>query len=266
MGSHPAPPRSPVEAVFDAAARDYDRTRTLLIPCFDNFYRTLVARLPFERVQAPRILDLGAGTGLLAAWIFAAHPRAEITLVDLSGAMLAQARIRLAQAAEKGRAHFLIADLAQAVAFRGPFDAVVSALAIHHLEASAKHELFVRIHRVLRPGGVFLNADQVRGATPRLEAIYKAAWLAQVRERGVSPEDLEAAQERMKLDRTDTLEDQLAWLREIGFCDVGCFFQHYMFAVFGGLKARLSGPAQGVEGTQGVSERRPEGSPRNRQS
>ncbi|HTF36589.1 MAG TPA: methyltransferase domain-containing protein [Myxococcota bacterium] len=240
---HPLAPTE-VQAAFDAAASDYDRARRQLVPCFDDFYQTVVEQLPFARGDAPRILDLGAGTGLLAAWIFAAHPAADITLVDVAGAMLAQARKRLSRAAEEGRAHFSTLDLAQAE-FSGSWDAVVSALAIHHLDAAAKQHLFVRIHQALRPGGVFLNADQVRGATPRLEQIYAAAWLEQVRQRGVSAADLTAAQERMEFDRTDPLEDQLIWLRDAGFRDVGCFFQHYRFAVFGGFKAEASaaGPA-----------------------
>jgi tRNA (cmo5U34)-methyltransferase len=242
LGSSKHPPaRTEVQAAFDAAAGDYDRTRRQLVPCFDDFYQTVVERLPFARGDAPRILDLGAGTGLLAARIFAAHPSADITLVDVAGAMLAQARKRLSRWAEEGRAHFSTSDLAQAE-FSGPLDAVVSALAIHHLDAAAKQHLFVRIHRALRPGGVFLNADQVRGSTPRLERIYAAAWLEQVRQRGVFAADLTAAQERMQLDRTDPLEDQLVWLRDAGFRDVGCFFQHYMFAVFGGFKAEASAP------------------------
>lgn len=236
LGSpNPTPPRNPVQVAFDSAATDYDRTRRQLVPCFDQFYQTLVERLPFASADAPRVLDLGAGTGLLAARILTAHPTAEITLVDLAGAMLAQARERLSQIAGGERARFSISDLVHAE-FPGPFDAVVSALAIHHLEAARKQRLFARIHRALRPGGIFLNADQVRGSTPRLEGINAAAWLAQVHERGISPVDLAAAQERMQLDRTDTLEDQLSWLRDAGFRDVGCFFQHYMFAVFGGFK------------------------------
>jgi len=233
--AHPASPRSAVQAAFDAAAREYDRTRRQLIPCFDDFYQTVIDRLPFASGDAPRVLDLGAGTGLLAAKILAAHPSADVTLVDVAEAMLAQARERLSRAAEAGRAHFVVSDLAQAE-FPGSFDAIVSALAIHHVEAASKRDLFGRVHRALRPGGVFLNADQVRGSTPRLEAIHKAAWLAQVKERGVSAADLAAAQERMELDQTDTLEAQLAWLTEAGLRDVGCFFQHYMFAVFGGFK------------------------------
>jgi len=244
---NPPPSASAVQAAFDAAATDYDRTRQQLVPCFEDFYKTVVERLPFASGSAPRILDLGAGTGLLAARISAAYPSADLTLVDLAGAMLAQARTRLARPAEEGRAHFLISDLAQAE-FSGSFDAVVSALAIHHLDAAPKQHLFARIHRALRPGGVFLNADQVRGSTPRLEEIYAAAWLAQVRERGVSQADLAAAQKRMQLDRTDTLEDQLVWLRNAGFHDVGCFFQHYRFAVFGGFKADVFTPRVGSGG------------------
>jgi tRNA (cmo5U34)-methyltransferase len=243
-GSPQRPSASQVRTAFDAAASGYDRTRQQLVPCFDAFYETLVERLPFRSGDAPRILDLGAGTGLLAAQIFAAHPGADITLVDVAGAMLAQARKRLSAAAEAGRAHFAISDLARP-GFSGPFDAIVSALAIHHLDAAGKQHLFALVHRALRPGGVFLNADQVRGSSPRLEGIYEAAWLARVHERGVSAADLTAAQERMRLDRTDTLEDQLAWLRTAGFQDVGCFFQHYMFAVFGGFKAE--GPAAGKD-------------------
>jgi tRNA (cmo5U34)-methyltransferase len=229
--------RTPVQAAFDEAAPDYDRTRRQLIPCFDDFYQTVVERLPFAAGDAPRILDLGAGSGLLAAEILAVQPKAELTLVDVSEAMLAQARVRLSRAIEEGRVRFSLSDLAQPD-LSGPVDAVVSALAIHHLAPAEKRQLFAEIHRALRPGGVFLNADQVRGPTPRLDGIYAEAWLSQVRQRGVSAADLAAAQERMRLDRTDTLEDQIVWLKDAGFCDVGCFFQHYWFAVFGGFKAK----------------------------
>jgi tRNA (cmo5U34)-methyltransferase len=42
---------------------------------------------------------------------------------------------------------------------------VVSALAIHHLDDDAKQDLNARVREVLRPGGVFVNAEQVRGPT-----------------------------------------------------------------------------------------------------
>ncbi len=43
----------------------------------------------------------------------------------------------------------------------GPFDVVVSALAVHHLDATAKRDLFARVHAALRAGGRFVLGDVV---------------------------------------------------------------------------------------------------------
>jgi tRNA (cmo5U34)-methyltransferase len=43
----------------------------------------------------------------------------------------------------------------------GPFDVVFSALAIHHLAAAAKADLFARVAAVLAPGGRFVMADVI---------------------------------------------------------------------------------------------------------
>ena len=48
----------------------------------------------------------------------------------------------------------------------GPFDLVVSALAIHHLEGPDKADLFARIAGVLRPGGRFVLGDLVIPVDP----------------------------------------------------------------------------------------------------
>ncbi|HXH95745.1 MAG TPA: methyltransferase domain-containing protein, partial [Gaiellaceae bacterium] len=49
----------------------------------------------------------------------------------------------------------------------GPFDLVVSALAVHHLDAAGKRDLFRRVARALRPGGRFVLADVVVPDDPR---------------------------------------------------------------------------------------------------
>ena len=178
-----------------------------------------------------RVLDIGAGTGLLSAMVAAAFPRAHITLSDISGEMLAVARERLG---EGGRFDYVEADIVTR-ALPGGFDAVVSALAIHHLDDGEKRDLYGRIHGALRPGGVFVNAEQVRGPTPEIDAANLAAWLAAVHELGVGDIELAQARERMKADRTATLEDQLGWLRDAGFSDVECPYEAGMFAVFGAV-------------------------------
>jgi tRNA (cmo5U34)-methyltransferase len=222
-----------VKTLFDKAAQSYDQSRRQLVPCFDDFYGTVLELIPFDRQAPLQLLDLGAGTGLLSALVAEVYPQAEITLVDISEAMLNKARERFA--AQKARFRFLALDLAQA-ALPGQYHGVMSALSIHHLPHEAKQALFREIYHKLLPGGIFINADQVLGPTPELEQAYKAAWRRQVRARGVSEATLAAALERMKEDQEAPLADQLAWLSEAGFQQAHCYYQHYFFAVYAGYK------------------------------
>ena len=112
-----------------------------------------------------------------------------------------------------------------------------SALAIHHLEDDGKRRLFRTIHAALKPGGVFVNAEQIAGATPATDRRYHENWLRRVRELGVSEADLAAALGRMKLDRCATVEAQFAWLREAGFAEVDCPYKDGMFAVITAIEA-----------------------------
>ena len=77
----------------------------------------------------------------------------------------------------------------------GPFDVVVSALAIHHLEGPDKADLFARIAGVLRPGGRFVLGDVV---IPVHQPDALTPLIADH-------------------DRPSTLADQLQWLDEAGF-------------------------------------------------
>lgn len=214
-------------ALFDAHAAGYDdELRRRLIPPYDAFYGTAVSALG-DAGAVGRVLDLGAGTGLLAAAVAAAHPQAELVLVDGAPAMLERARSRLDGTV---RASFHVADLRDPLP-AGPFDAVVSALAIHHLDDAGKRALFARVKAALRPGGTFVNAEQVRGETPAQET----AWQEWHRERslaaGAGETQWHAAEERMAADRCATVADQLAWLRAAGFASVSAPLHDHCFAV-----------------------------------
>lgn len=224
-----------IQDLFDAAAAAYDRTRRQLLPCFDDFYGAvprLIERRPDEALE---VLDLGAGTGLLTMHLAHAFPRARFTLIDVAERMLDVARERFAGDADSGRFRFVLADYSRIELPRSQ-DAVVSSLSIHHLEDGEKRGLFARILAALASGGVFVNAEQVRGATPAMEDAWQRSWLASARASGVARADLDAAIERMRADRTATLDEQLAWLRAAGFRDVGCVFQAERFAVYSGRR------------------------------
>lgn len=221
-----------LKRVFDLSAPTYDQTRRQLIPCFDDFYGTVLELIPYTPAERFRVLDLGAGTGILSQLLAERFPLARITLMDVAEGMLAKARARFA--GEAARFTFVAADYAAELS--GEFEVVVSALSIHHLSDELKAGLCRRIHQILPPGGLFINADQVLGATPEIDGRYRETWLRQVREKGVADSELAAARERMKEDKMAPLESQLAWLRQAGFVSVNCWYQNFSFAVYSGRK------------------------------
>jgi tRNA (cmo5U34)-methyltransferase len=217
---------------FVAGADADDRARRKLVPCFDDFYRTALELLLFAPDAHFEVLDLGAGTGLLSAMIAAAFPKARLTLFDLTPEMLMIARVRLKPLGKRVR--FVTADLAAAPS--KSYDAVVSALALHHLPDSGKRHLFADIFKYLTPGGVFINADQVGGETAAIDQRSRQMWLKRVRELKVAERDLKCALEQMKHDLPATVGQQVAWMRESGFTDVTCSYRNLIFAVLSGTK------------------------------
>lgn len=220
------------KTVFDNAAADYDRLRRQLVPHFDDFYGAVLERIPYPRDAAFRVLDLGAGTGLLSALVADAFPNAHLTLADISDAMLARARERFAA---RPNVAYLTLDL-ENQPLTGRYDVAVSALALHHVAPANLVGVFRRVFDVLESGAVFINADQTLGTTPDNERVYAQAWADTARAQGSTDAQLVEALERMKADRTATLEDQLRWLRAAGFDHVDCWFKRYRFAVYSGRK------------------------------
>ena len=229
-----------MNTVFDPWATQYDRTRRQLIPPFDRFYPAVVETLNFASDAPIRVLDLGAGTGLLSAYILERYPNVRLCLQDSSSKMLAVARKRFKTV--KSQIVYDFDDYRHNLP-GGPFHAVVSALSVHHLAESEKLELFRKLPGILLPGGIFINADQVLGETPEQERFFREAWLADVKAAGISSQDLDAALERMQADRMSTLSVQLEGLRSVGFKNVRCVFQEYSFVVFTGNTIETPGIA-----------------------
>lgn len=218
--------------VFDAQAASYEGERRRLIPPFDAFYGTAVAALELAGRPLRRMLDLGAGTGLLSRRVAETHPAVELTLLDGAPAMLEQAREALGT-----RADYVVGQLSEALP-AGPWDAVVSALAIHHLDDPGKRDLFARVHAALAPGAVFVNAEQVAAPTAFFDDVYAAWHERSAFESGATQVEWSASHARKALDFCVSVERQLDWLRAAGFADADCLFQDHCFAV---LVARRAG-------------------------
>lgn len=143
--------------VLESAPTRYDRSiRFLTLGRVERAYDRLAAQIE----PGWRVLDLGTGTGALA--LRAAARGGEVVALDVNPAMLAVAR-RKAEAA----------GLADRIAWRemgvaeldilpdSTFDAVCAGLCFSELTPDERHYVLVQARRLLRPGGLFLLADEV---------------------------------------------------------------------------------------------------------
>ena len=118
-----------------------------------------------EGLRAARILELGTGTGETARRILERHPGAHLTGIDASPEMLEEARRHLPSGGLR------VSRLEDPLP-EGPFDLVVSTLAVHHLDAAGKADLFERVAAVLARGGRFVLADVVVPERPEDAIIH----------------------------------------------------------------------------------------------
>jgi tRNA (cmo5U34)-methyltransferase len=139
-------------------------------------------------IEAATLLELGIGTGETTRRILERHPSAALTAIDSSPEMLERARETYPQA------DLRLARLEDPLP-SGPFDLVVSALAVHHLDGDGKRDLFRRVAGVIAPGGRFVLADLVVPEREEDSQIF-VDW---------------------EMDLPDRAHDQLDWLREAGF-------------------------------------------------
>ena len=221
-----------IDEQFNLIAQEYDVNRRRFIPCFDDFYEGTTQFIASNIIEPKRILDLGAGTGLLSNFWYQCFPKAEYVLVDIAGEMLEVARKRFAGLENVS---YQIMDYSKELP-KEEFDVIVSALSIHHLEDENKKELFSRIYDKLPSGGLFINYDQFCAGTAEMNLWFDSFWEKQLETSGLSSLDLERWKERRKLDRECSLEDEIDMLQKSGFREVKCIYSHQKFSVVVGKK------------------------------
>lgn len=220
-----------IRSQFDLVARQYDEGRKCFIPCFDDYYVRSLGLLKHLAPHARSLADLGAGTGLLTKELYMLYPEARFTLVDLSEGMLDVARQRF-----RGLPNFTFVAADYSRHLPAGCDIIGSALSIHHLEEAQKGQLYRSAYEALPAGGVLINLDQFRAASPGVNAAYDKWWLRYIDQSGITPEARARWQERRTLDRENSVPDTLDLLREAGFGSVDCVYQFMKFATVVAVK------------------------------
>lgn len=221
-----------IEEQFNLIAEEYDANRKKFIPCFEDYYISTTKFIVANIAQPKRILDLGAGTGLLSYFWYRHFPGSEYVLVDIADDMLHVARKRFAGI---DTISYQTADYSTALPAQ-EFDVIVSALSIHHLENRDKEKLFERIYDKLPEGGLFVNYDQFCAGQADMDGWFDAYWESQLEDSGLTGHDIALWKERRKLDRECSVEEETAMLGKKGFKSVKCVYSYQKFSVIAAIK------------------------------
>jgi len=214
---------------FDSVAPEYEWLINRLVPYYQKQNSLMMDLIPFERKVPFKALDLGAGTGILSRLLLDTFPNAKVTIFDLSPVMLETCRKKLW--AYPNRAGYIQGDFNKDD-FGENYDVVFTGLVLQHADDAGKRAFFKKAHSKMKPGGILLSRDIVRGTTPRLTEEYERLWRLYMRAQG---EDGAVWYSKFQAkDPPATVEDQMKWLNEAGFVDVGCHWRYLNFAITGG--------------------------------
>jgi len=213
---------------FDREAATYDAEVASTMPGYSELHQMIVWGIPYMPTRAFRVLELGVGTGTLTALLLETFPHATVRGIDLSPRMIGASRAKLRP--WKDRVELRTGDIDD-VDPSEKFDAVVSALAIHHLSHSKKRRLFRRIHDALPPGGYFGDGDDHLPEDPTFDARFAQIAAAipppagAVGRPGRSPQRVWHEHERF--DHPWGVGDEIRALHAAGFPHVGVPWQFF---------------------------------------
>jgi len=216
---------------------------------FTVMFDTLAVLLP----EAFVALDLACGPGSLSQRLLARFPGARAIALDMDPVMLALGQGALGTIG--GRLRWVEADLGAAnwlEALKEPqLDAVLSTTALHWLSAEQLLGVYRDLGRLLRPGGVFLNGDNMAFG-PDLPAFQQLArhrqdhewsdesfaargietaenwWDALAREPSLGPllaERKRRFAQKTRPESSPVFDLHFAALRDAGFREIGTIWQ-----------------------------------------
>lgn len=224
----------------DADSRDFLARADIVTPSRTQVLDLIAALLP----AGGQVLELCCGGGDLGARVLTADRSRTYLGLDGSQVMLDAARRRLAPFGDRARVREFRLEAGGWRTEVGTVQAVVTMLAVHHLDAPGKRRLFADMLPLLEPGGALLIFDLVLPSAPPARAAIAQAWDGVVARQG-GADALRAFTEARgniyrfpdPMDMPDPLADQLVWLRAAGYADADCFWQRAGHALYGGYAA-----------------------------
>ncbi|MBU1132107.1 class I SAM-dependent methyltransferase [Patescibacteria group bacterium] len=205
----------PSQLNYDKYTSDkYDQDIINSIPFHREIHDLIVEFVKkFNPKKEYKILDLGVGTAITSQIIKDILPKAEFDLVDFSHQMLIGAKKKMG----KDRVNYIFGDYSK-LRFNKKYDIIVSVIGIHHQNAIGKKKLFKKIFGMLKFGGVFVFGDLVTYKNERQAALNTAKHYKYLVDMVTDEKTLaDWSYHHQFLNDLSPIEDQIDWLKKIGF-------------------------------------------------
>lgn len=217
-----------VEHFYDQLSSEYTSLISKCVPRYEEMLFNLFCYLPKD-FKPHRILDLGCGTGNLTAAILSYFPDAEIHVLDISSDILRECKERFKT---ENNIFYHQQDFHQFDFPENHFDLVLSSIAIHHIDDQAKEKLYEKLHKVLKPEGIFEFADQTRGATEEIYQKHISRWKEEAFKLGSTQENWDMwMQHQHDHDYHTEVRWHLETLKKLDFKTVDVLWKNIMWSV-----------------------------------
>ena len=208
---------------------EYDASIASLIPHYRQLIAAAAAAVETIAAPSPAVVDLGTGSGALAAAILKVRPRARLIGIDADGAMLQAATRRL-----RGRIDTIEDNFERAKIPR--CDVVSASFALHHIATGRrKAALYRRAFVSLRDDGMLVSADCFLATSARLQRRNREAWLDHLEKRYSRKQAERFLRTWAKEDVYFTLDREIELLEDAGF-SVEVPWRQDSFGVLVGVK------------------------------
>jgi len=228
------------------------------IPRRNERFELMVRLIADTQQNVQRILDVGCGTGSLMLPILERFSEAEVFGIDFDPTLLALAEKRLCEFGR--RVQLIQTDIRDESWLKSvpiPIDAVVSATALHWLSPGQLSRFYGQLAKILRSGGIFLNADHVRSSNQSIQAGWEKHREQKSKQQKYRDADdwegfwdaygqalkIDIKKFRKKLEEPWEGSEEglpLEWhfekLKANGFEAVDCFWRYDCDAIYGGIR------------------------------
>jgi phosphoethanolamine N-methyltransferase len=164
-------------------------------------------------LQGLRVLDIGCGLGAIDVLLVRDHGAAGVIGIDLEPELVERARERFVDAGLSGRIEARLVEPGRFPLPDASFDVVFSKDSI--VQIPDKPAIYAEVLRVLRPGGLLLMSDWLRGG----EGGYSADMVEYFRLEGITYNMASFAQSRAALHAAGfadiEIRDRSGWYREL---------------------------------------------------